>query len=84
MLTTKFHLTITDSILRVDMATPTAVPMKPNGQSLFYVASLSSAEPMTLETFRLWSGPALKVYLSLPKKSVEGSFDELAARYDKL
>lgn len=36
---------------------------------------------MTLETFKLWSMAALKVFLSVRKKSIEGSFDELSARY---
>ena len=34
----------------------------------------------TLDSFRLWSDAALKVYLSVRKKSTEGPHDELVAR----
>ncbi|KAL4223401.1 hypothetical protein ACF0H5_016872 [Mactra antiquata] len=34
----------------------------------------------TIEKFKLWSLNGLKVFLSCRKKSVDGSFDELAAR----
>ena len=37
-------------------------------------------DEMTLEKFRLWNTAALKVYLSVREKSIEGSFDELASR----
>ena len=36
---------------------------------------------MTLESFRLWSLGALRNFLALRKRSVEGGLDELAARY---
>lgn len=36
---------------------------------------------MTLDKFKLWSSNALKVYLSSRKKNVDGTFEELAARY---
>jgi hypothetical protein len=36
---------------------------------------------MTIEKFKLWSINALKVFLSCRKKSGDGTFDELAARY---
>ena len=39
-------------------------------------------DEMTLEKFRLWNTAALKVYLSVREKSIEGSFDELASRYN--
>ena len=35
---------------------------------------------LTLETFKTWSFQALKVFLHLRNKSVDGTFDELAAR----
>ena len=37
-------------------------------------------DEMTLESFKMWSSPALKTFLSLRKRSINGSFDELAAR----
>ena len=37
-------------------------------------------ENMTLDEFKLWSTNALKVFLRLRNKKVNGSFDELAAR----
>ena len=38
---------------------------------------------ITLEKFRLWTPEALKYYLSIRKRSVTGSFDELVARLVK-
>ena len=35
---------------------------------------------MTLDAFRLWSAAALKVFLSIRRRNIEGSFEELAAR----
>ena len=37
-------------------------------------------ETMTLDEFKLWSTNALKVFLRLRNKKINGSFDELAAR----
>lgn len=41
---------------------------------------MSLLEEMTLETFKLWKTNALKSFLSARKKSVDGTFDELASR----
>ena len=35
---------------------------------------------MSLDSFKMWSEPELKVFLSLRKKATEGTYDELAAR----
>ena len=36
---------------------------------------------MSLDEFKLWTAVALKTFLSLRRKSIDGSFDELVARY---
>ena len=39
-----------------------------------------SKEQMTLQDFKMWTEPALKTFLSLRKKSVDGCFDTLVYR----
>ncbi|KAH3817671.1 uncharacterized protein LOC127882165 [Dreissena polymorpha] len=41
---------------------------------------MADLNDMTLDKFKLWSVNALRVYLSLRKKSITGNFDEIAAR----
>ena len=49
-------------------------------QAPFGDDSCVNFDEMTLDSFRLWSAAALKVYLSIRKRSTEGSYDELVAR----
>lgn len=49
-------------------------------QTPFGEESYVNLDEMTLSAFRLWSAAALKVFLSVRKRSTEGSFEELAAR----
>ena len=37
-------------------------------------------DKITLEQLQLWTPEALKLFLGVRKKSVQGSFDELVAR----
>ena len=43
-------------------------------------ASSEDIGSLSLQDFKLWSSVALKSFLSLRKKAVNGSFDTLAAR----
>jgi len=38
---------------------------------------------LTLEDFKMWSATALKSFLAVRNKSVDGSFEELASRLSK-
>lgn len=49
-------------------------------QTPFGEDSYANLDEMTISAFRLWSAAALKVFLSIRKRSTEGSFDELVAR----
>ena len=42
--------------------------------------SCANFDAMTLDAFKLWSDPALKVFLSIRKRNAEESHGELAAR----
>ena len=41
---------------------------------------MSVSEQMTLSSFKIWNTNALKAFLAARKKSVDGTFDELASR----
>ena len=56
----------------------------PDGKA-FLKAKTSAAmtadlDKMSLHEFKMWSTAALKSFLAVRKRSVEGSFDELASR----
>ena len=42
--------------------------------------NMADLDEMSLEKFRLYSVNALRVFLSIRKKSISGNFDELVAR----
>ena len=46
-------------------------------RTLFGDDSCVNFDEMTLESFRLWSAAALKVFLSVRKRGVQGSYEEL-------
>lgn len=43
---------------------------------------LSERDNMTLGQFKLWSKDALKTFLAVRDRSLNGTFEELAARYN--
>ena len=49
-------------------------------QTPFGEESCVNLDEMSISEFRLWSAPALKAFLSIRKRSIEGSFDDLVAR----
>ena len=58
--------------LRANPVSPATTP---------FAGSTPDLNDMYMEEFSLWSEPALKTFLSVRKKSIEGNFDELVARY---
>ena len=44
-------------------------------------SSETCCENLTFESFALWSTNALKTYLHVRSKSIEGNHEDLAARY---
>ena len=43
--------------------------------------AVTDLDEMSLNSFKMWTDMALKIFLEVRGKSVEGSHDELAARY---
>ena len=57
-----------------------AIKPSTSGQTPFKNDISVDLDKMSLDEFQTWSMPSLKAFLSLRKRSVDGSFDELAAR----